>query len=69
MFKHFDGKVPALGKLENIDENMIKEISEYPAQVADLFEKYKIRDGVNEIMNLARDGNKYFNDKDGPGKL
>jgi len=62
VFKHFDGKVPALGKLEKIDEDMLKEISEYPKRVADLFEKYKIRDGVNEIMNLARDGNKYFND-------
>ncbi len=62
VFKHFDGKVPTLGKLEKIDEDMLKEISEYPKRVADLFEKYKIRDGVNEIMNLARDGNKYFND-------
>ncbi len=62
VFKHFDGKVPALGKLEKIDEDMLREISEYPKRVADFFEKYKIRDGVNEIMNLARDGNKYFND-------
>ncbi len=62
VFKHFDGKVPALGKLEKIDEDMLKEISEYPKRISDLFEKYKIRDGVNEIMNLARDGNKYFND-------
>ena len=62
VFKHFDGKVPALSKLEKIDEDMLKEISEYPKRVADFFEKYKIRDGVNEIMNLARDGNKYFND-------
>ena len=44
--------------------DMLKEISEYPKRVADLFEKYKIRDGVNEIMNLARDGNKYFNDSE-----
>lgn len=62
VFKHFDGKVPSLGKLEKIDEEMLKEISEYPQRIADLLEKYKIRDGVNEIMNLARDGNKYFND-------
>ncbi len=62
IFKHFDGKVPAPGKLEKIDGDMLKEISEYPQRVADFFERYKIRDGVNEIMNLARDGNKYFND-------
>ena len=41
---------------------MLKEISDYPKRVGDLFERYKIRDGVNEIMNLARVGNKYFND-------
>lgn len=64
VFKHFDGKVPTPGKLEKIDEEMLKEISDYPKRVADLFEKYKIRDGVNEIMNLARDGNKYFNDSE-----
>jgi methionyl-tRNA synthetase len=62
VFKHFDGKVPTLGKLEKIDEDMLKEISNYPEKVGDLFENYKIRDGVNKIMNLARDGNKYFND-------
>ncbi len=62
VFKHFEGKVPAIGNLEKIDENMLKEISEYPKRISVLFEKYKIRDGVNEIMNLARDGNKYFND-------
>ncbi len=62
VFKHFDGKVPASGKLEKIDEDILKGISEYPKRISGLFEKYKIRDGVNEIMNLARDGNKYFND-------
>jgi methionyl-tRNA synthetase len=43
---------------------MLKEIGEYPERVSNLFENYKIRDGVNEIMNLARDGNKYFNDSE-----
>ncbi|MDZ7625057.1 MAG: methionine--tRNA ligase [Ignavibacteriaceae bacterium] len=64
LHKHFDGKVPARGKLEKIDEDMLNEIGGYPNRVAELFEKFKIRDGVNEIMNLARDGNKYFNDSE-----
>lgn len=62
--KHFDGKVPAKGKPEKIDNNMLIEISEYPGRIAELFERYKIKDGVNEMMNLARDGNKYFNDSE-----
>ncbi len=64
LHKHFDGKVPAQGKLEKIDEDMLNEIGGYPNRVAELFERFKIRDGVNEIMNLARDGNKYFNDSE-----
>ncbi len=62
--KHFNGKVPACGKLEKIDEDMMIAIASYPEKVAEFFEKFKIRDGVNEIMNLARDGNKYFNDSE-----
>ncbi len=64
VFKHFEGKVPPVGKLEKIDEEMLKTISEYPKKVSELFERYKIKDGVLEIMNLARDGNKYFNDSE-----
>ncbi len=62
--KHFDGKVPAKGKLDNIDKDMINNIAEYPEKISRLFESYKIRDGVLEAMNLARAGNKYFNDSE-----
>ncbi len=62
--KNFEGKVPAKGKLEDIDNEMIKTIDEYPEKISKLFESYKIRDGVLEAMNLARAGNKYFNDSE-----
>jgi len=62
--KHFDGKVPARANLDKIDEDMLNEIAEYPNRISNLFERYKIKDGVNEMMNLARDGNKYFNDSE-----
>ena len=64
VFKHFDGKVPALGKPGKIDKKMLEEISEYPLRAGGLLERYKIKDCTNEIMNLARDGNKYFNDSE-----
>lgn len=62
--KHFEGKVPARGKLEKIDKEMIELTKSYPAKVSSFFENYKIRDGVLEVMNLARAGNKYFNDSE-----
>ncbi|RJP62330.1 MAG: methionine--tRNA ligase [Ignavibacteriales bacterium] len=60
--KHFEGKVPKTANLSSADNEMIKLLSEFPAKISGLFEQYKIKDGVSEILNLARAGNKYFND-------
>ncbi len=62
--KHFEGKVPALDSLTGIDSEMVNLLKDYPAKVGDLIEKYKIKDAVFEMMNLARAGNKYFNDSE-----
>lgn len=62
--KHFDGKVPPKGKLDEIDKAMIKTIADYPQKISEYFERFKIKDGTNELMNLARAGNKYFNDSE-----
>lgn len=62
--KHFDGKVPSKGELNEMDKEMIKTVSEYPQKISEYFERYKLKEGTNEIMNLARAGNKYFNDSE-----
>ncbi|MCH7964647.1 MAG: methionine--tRNA ligase [Bacteroidetes bacterium] len=62
--KHFNGEVPPKGVLNEMDKEMIKTISEYPQKISGYFERYKIKEGTNEIMNLARAGNKYFNDSE-----
>ena len=62
--KHFDGKVPAKGALTEIDEEMVQLMKGYPVKVSHFFDCYRIKDGVTEIMNLARAGNKYFNDSE-----
>lgn len=62
--KHFEGKVPARGKLEKIDSDMLEYLKTQPQKIADLLERYKIKDAVFEMMNLARAGNKYFNDSE-----
>lgn len=62
--KHFEGKVPPRSKLEKIDEEMIHLAESYPEKIAHLFENFKVKDGVLESMNLARAGNKYFNDSE-----
>lgn len=62
--KHFDGEVPAKGELSEMDKEMLNTIKNAPSKVSDLLEAYKIRDAVAEMMNLARAGNKYFNDSE-----
>jgi methionyl-tRNA synthetase len=62
--KHFDGRVPGQKNPGQIDTEMLNLIYGYPSKISELFECYKIKDGVTEIMNLARAGNKYFNDSE-----
>jgi methionyl-tRNA synthetase len=64
VYKNFNGQVPSKGKLETLDLEMINLIAQYPEKISKLFESFKIRDGVLEAMNLARAGNKYFNDSE-----
>ncbi|QKG57413.1 methionine--tRNA ligase [Hymenobacter sp. BRD128] len=60
--KFFDGKVPARDELVEIDEEVFRQLAEFPARVGDLIENYRFRDALAEVMNLARLGNKYLAD-------
>ncbi|MGE5437611.1 MAG: methionine--tRNA ligase subunit beta, partial [Syntrophothermus sp.] len=62
--KHFEGKVPERKNLQQIDKDMLTLVESYPEKISVLFENYKLKDGINEMMNLARAGNKYFNDSE-----
>jgi len=62
--KNFDGRVPNLDKLGNIDTEMLNYLTEAPNKIGKLIESYKIKDAVFEMMALARAGNKYFNDSE-----
>ena len=61
--KNFDGKVPQKGNLDALDMNLKKTLSEAPKKVGQYFNNFQIRQGVREAMDIARDANKYFNDK------
>ena len=58
----FEGIVPARGELSALDNVIVEALSKTPAAAAKCFEGYRFRDGLLEIMNLARAANKYFND-------
>ena len=62
--KYYEGAVPALGELNEVDKNTIEEMNAYPAKIGRLIETYKFREGLSELMNLARLGNKYLTDNE-----
>lgn len=62
--KNFDGKVPSMYSFNEMDNEMLNLLEDYPAKIAALIEDYKFKDATLEIMNLARAGNKYFNDSE-----
>lgn len=62
--KQFDGVIPELGELSEMDKEMLTIIESTPAKIGELIERYKIKEAVFEMMNLARAGNKYFNDSE-----
>jgi methionyl-tRNA synthetase len=58
--KYFDGQVPALGALNEQDQQVIDELSAYPAKISASIETYRFREALTEVMNVARLGNKYL---------
>ena len=66
--KYFEGKNPELDLSNEVDKKIINEIYSFPKKIGDLIEKYKFREAVNTLIDLARLGNKYLADEE-PWKL
>ncbi len=65
MHKLCNGKVPPLhaGLLDDADKNLLLEIEGAKDRIQQLIEGYKFRDAQYEVIDLARKGNKYMQDK------
>ena len=66
--KYWKGKIPAQNQLDSYDKDVLKKIDFFEEKVGNSIEKFKFRDGLSELINLARIGNKYLADKE-PWKL
>lgn len=62
--KYFEGKVPQINELNDLDKQAIEYIKTYPQKIGTLIETYKFRDALFELMNLARLGNKYLTENE-----
>ncbi len=65
MHKLCNGKVPVLHKdiLDEVDKKVIGEFEQTKIKVEGLLEQYKFRDALFEVIDLARKGNKYLQEK------
>ena len=66
--KYFEGKVPALGELNDYDKQTLTDFINVKTQVEALLDTFHFRDAQKEAMNLARIGNKYLAETE-PWKL
>ncbi|MCE2613876.1 methionine--tRNA ligase [Flavobacteriaceae bacterium D16] len=62
--KYFDGQVPQHAKLNEDDLRILAELKKFPDTLADSLERYRFREASQELMNLARLGNKYLADEE-----
>ncbi len=64
MHKLCKGRVPAVHPdvVTEMDETLIKDIQAAKTKVENALENYKFREGLSEVMYLARKGNKYLQD-------
>jgi methionyl-tRNA synthetase len=60
--KHFGAQVPPAGELKDEDRAVLAAIEEFTGRIGKSFEEFQVRRATGELMELARTGNKYFND-------
>jgi len=62
--KYYDGQVPTPGHLSDEDEDTLAMLKKYPQIISKSIERYRFREALMELMNLARLGNKYLADEE-----
>ncbi|MAG19739.1 MAG: methionine--tRNA ligase [Flavobacteriaceae bacterium] len=66
--KYYQGKVPSMGELNEADNEVLTKMKEFPSIMEKEIENFHFRAYSQEVMNLARLGNKYLADQE-PWKL
>ncbi len=62
--KYYDGQVPSPATFTDIDEDTLGSLKKYPQIISKSIERYRFREALVELMNLARLGNKYLADEE-----
>ena len=60
--KYYNGKTPQILTLNENEKNLIDEVYSFPKKIGVSIEKFKFREAINLMIDLARLGNKYLAD-------
>ncbi|WP_136466828.1 methionine--tRNA ligase [Flagellimonas onchidii] len=66
--KYYDGVVPTPSEFSEVDKQTLETLKGFPKILDNSLERYRFREASQELMNLARLGNKYLADEE-PWKL
>ena len=62
--KYYNGIVPTPTDFSEVDEDVLAAVKEFPNSIGKSIERYRFREASQELMSLARLGNKYLADEE-----
>lgn len=62
--KYYNGLVPEAGDFTELDKDVLEQLQQFPDVIAKSIARYRFREASQELMNLARLGNKYLADEE-----
>jgi methionyl-tRNA synthetase len=62
--KYYDGVVPKPNTFASVDVDTLQQLKKYPTIISSSIERFRFREALSELMNLARLGNKYLADEE-----
>ena len=62
--KYYNGIVPSPNNFTDLDEEVLLKLKGFPGVISSSIERYRFREASQELLNLARLGNKYLADEE-----
>ncbi|MCB9425970.1 MAG: methionine--tRNA ligase [Flavobacteriales bacterium] len=62
--KYYEGIVPSPNELTQVDKETLEQLKVSPEKIKASLERYRFREALGEMMNVARLGNKYLADEE-----
>ncbi|CAM4176270.1 methionine--tRNA ligase [Zobellia nedashkovskayae] len=62
--KYYEGIVPAPSEFSQVDKETLESLQKFPETISSSIERYRFREAGQELMSLARLGNKYLADEE-----